>query len=170
MSEQDPTTRGEAEPHSAAVLSDWRDDWWNQDFLGMIADRLDLRQVVHAVDVGCGKGHWSRTVRRFLHPSAALVGVDREAEWVHEASTLSEGLERMRFVQGTAEALPLPDASADLVTCQTVLMHVADPVSALVESRIELTTQAMNAAVADLVAEALRVRDEARLEAMAFEI
>lgn len=38
------------------------------------------------------------------------------------------------------------------------------------ESRIELTTQSMNAAVAEFVSEALRIRERARLEAMAFEI
>ncbi len=64
----------------------------------------------------------------------------------------------------------LADLDQRLTELATALSHTFESVSALVESRIELTTQAMNAAVADLVAEALRVREEARLEAMAFEI
>ncbi|MEZ4248452.1 MAG: hypothetical protein R3B99_09455 [Polyangiales bacterium] len=48
--------------------------------------------------------------------------------------------------------------------------HTIEAVPSLVETRVELTTQSMNAAVARFVGDALRVREQARLEAMAFEI
>jgi len=50
------------------------------------------------------------------------------------------------------------------------LAHTVESAGPLVESRIDLTTRSMHAAIAELVAEALRVRESARLEAMAFEI
>ena len=39
----------------------------------------------------------------------------------------------MSFQAGRAESLPFPDGSFDLVTCQTVLIHVREPSVALRE-------------------------------------
>ncbi len=50
------------------------------------------------------------------------------------------------------------------------LQLTIDAACPLVESRIELTTRSMQAEVAAFVSDALRVRERARLEAMAFEI
>jgi SAM-dependent methyltransferase len=74
----------------------------------------------------------------FLHREASIIGVDREASFVARAENEAKkrGLEaRTRYVTGVAETLPLPDASADMVTCQTVLMHVPDPAAVLAEMR-----------------------------------
>ena len=46
---------------------DWRDTWWNRDFVELIARRLRLGEVRAAVDVGCGVGHWGRTLLPVLH-------------------------------------------------------------------------------------------------------
>ncbi len=116
----------DGKPHSADVLGDWRDDWWAADYLGLVAERLELRSVRHALDVGCGKGHWGRTLLPCLGPHARVGGVDREEVWVKEASADVDA-ERVSYRVGRAEALPFDDASFDLVTCQTLLMHVAEP-------------------------------------------
>jgi SAM-dependent methyltransferase len=115
---------------------DWRDTWWSRDFLALVAARLGLVSARTVVDVGCGVGHWGRLLLPFLHREATLVGVDREASFVSRASAEAErrGLaERAKYVTGVAEAIPLPDASVDLVTCQTLLMHVAEPRVVLAE-------------------------------------
>jgi ubiquinone/menaquinone biosynthesis C-methylase UbiE len=41
----------------------------------------------------------------------------------------------LRYVQGVAEALPFEDESFDLVSCQTLLIHVADPTVVINEMR-----------------------------------
>lgn len=117
---------------------DWRDTWWNRDFVELIARRLRLDEVRAAVDVGCGVGHWGRTLLPVLHGDATLVGVDREPSFVARAAAEAEACgvaARTSYREGLAEALPLPDASVDLATCQTVLMHVADPLRVLREMR-----------------------------------
>jgi SAM-dependent methyltransferase len=117
---------------------DWRDTWWSKDFLQLLASRLRLGEVRSVVDVGCGVGHWGRTLLPFLHAEATLVGVDREQAFVDRAAATAEARGfggRASYRQGLAEALPVPDGSADLVTCQTVLMHVADPQRAIEEMR-----------------------------------
>jgi SAM-dependent methyltransferase len=65
-----------------------------------------------------------------------VTGVDREPAWVAKAAerAAARGLgERYRYVESAAERLPFADGSFDLVTCQTVLIHVADPRAELTE-------------------------------------
>ena len=112
-----------------AFKGEYRDLWWNPDFLGLMARRWRLGRVRRALDVGCGAGHWTRTIQALLPRDAEVVGVDREAKFLElaRATAADRGTEgRTRFEVAEAEALPFEDGSFDLVTCQTVLMHVAD--------------------------------------------
>lgn len=121
--------------HSALYFGETRDDWWNLDHLRLLARRWQLEGVREALDVGCGIGHWSRLLARMLPAPLAITGVDREARWVDEARrrSPSAGGVSLAFRQGDALALPFADASFDLVSCQTVLIHLADPAAALAE-------------------------------------
>ncbi len=122
-------------PHSAEYFGEARDFWWNSDFLALMAERWKLREARAVLDAGCGIGHWGRTLAPFLSPDVALVGVDRESEWVEKAAAIAKakGLSRFTYRQGDANALPFGDAQFDLVTCQTVLIHVPDPRATLRE-------------------------------------
>jgi 2-polyprenyl-3-methyl-5-hydroxy-6-metoxy-1,4-benzoquinol methylase len=122
--------------HSAEFFGDTRDHWWNDDFITLCARRWNLAGTRSILDVGCGVGHWSRVLARVLPPDARLIGIDREPRWVDEATTRAgaAGLaERCTYRAGAAEALPFADAAFDLVTCQTLLMHVRDPGAVLRE-------------------------------------
>jgi protein-L-isoaspartate O-methyltransferase len=124
------------EPHSAAYFGPGRDFWWNLDQLELCARRIGLDGARSALDVGAGVGHWGRLLSRVLSPEATVVGVDREPRWVEEATerAAAAGLAgRFSYRQGTVEQLPFEDDSFDLVTCQTVLIHVSDPRAALAE-------------------------------------
>jgi len=120
-------------PHSAHYLNDTRDLWWNRDFLALLAQRAGLADVRRALDVGAGHGHWTRTVAGLLSPQARITGVEREEAWVQRATEATVGDARIDFVQGDAQALPWPDETFDLVTCQTLLIHVRDPAVVLRE-------------------------------------
>lgn len=121
-------------PHSALYLTDARDLWWNADFLELLGRRAGLSSVGRALDVGAGHGHWTRTVARLLPPGASVVGLEREPLWVERARSgpAVPGI-HMAFEQGQAQALPFPEASFDLVTCQTLLIHVPDPRAVVAE-------------------------------------
>jgi SAM-dependent methyltransferase len=101
-----------------------RDLWWNRDFLALLAQRHRTRDAADVLDVGCGTGEWGRTVIRDLAPAARLTGIDREAHFVELARAKARSEDR--FEVAPAEALPFADESFDLVTCQTVLIHVPD--------------------------------------------
>jgi protein-L-isoaspartate O-methyltransferase len=125
-----------SEPHSAAYFGAGRDFWWNLDQLELCARRIGLDDVRSVLDVGAGVGHWGRLLANVLPAEATLVGVDREPRWVEEASqrAATAGLaERFSYRQASVERLPFEDASFDLVTCQTVLIHVPDPRAAIAE-------------------------------------
>jgi SAM-dependent methyltransferase len=124
------------EPHSAAYFGRQRDFWWNEDFLGLLRRRLALDRVRSVLDVGSGVGHWTALVATTLVPDGQVVGVEPESRSVTEALERASTLglsDRVRFVEGVAESLPFEDSSFDLVTCQTVLIHVADVAKAVAE-------------------------------------
>jgi ubiquinone/menaquinone biosynthesis C-methylase UbiE len=114
--------------HSAAFFDTQRDYWWNEDFLGLIVERLGLGSTRSVLDVGCGLGHWSRVLTRVLPAVTEIAGIDPEEAWVRQARLVDgdRPSTRISVVQGRGEQLPYPDASFDVVTCQTVLIHVAD--------------------------------------------
>ncbi len=123
-------------PHSAAYMGPERDLFWNVDHIGLLGRRLNLGSVHSVLDVGCGQGHWGRLLDRVTAPGAETIGVDREPDWVAAAARTAEATgtaDRFRYRQGNAEALPFDDGRFDCTTCQTVLIHVADPEAVLRE-------------------------------------
>lgn len=123
------TTAGQAR-HSEREFGEQRQFWWNPDFLALLSQRWQLDCVTSILDVGCGVGHWGRVLATVLPARARLLGVDRESDWVREATHLAEeaGLGgRYQYRRAEAERLPFPESCFDMVTCQTVLIHVADP-------------------------------------------
>jgi len=121
------------------MFGEQRDFWWNRDFLDLMATRWRLNEAASLADIGCGLGHWSRLLYPYLRPSSSLAGVDREPRWVAEAPEKFRRAfphvapELISFHLGEATQLPLNDGSFDVVTCQTVLMHLAQPLDALRE-------------------------------------
>jgi ubiquinone/menaquinone biosynthesis C-methylase UbiE len=134
-----PPGKNQSQPHSAEWFGEQRDFWWNRDFLDLMAARWRLHEASSLADIGCGLGHWSRLLYSYLRQPAKLTGVDREPRWVAEAPQLFRRAypqvapELVSFVQADADKLPLPDNGFDVVTCQTLLMHLAQPLPALRE-------------------------------------
>lgn len=122
--------------HSAAYFGAYRDFWWNADHLHLCAERLGFEQIRSVLDVGSGQGHWGRLLGHVLPPDAEVVGIDREPAWVQEATRQAEAADladRFSYREGVVEALPFDDSCFDLVTCQTLLIHLPDPRAAVRE-------------------------------------
>jgi ubiquinone/menaquinone biosynthesis C-methylase UbiE len=118
------------ESHSAEYFGDTRDYWWNDDFLELIGKRLEFDRVSDVLDVGCGVGHWGRVLAKVLPGGVHVRGVDRDPLWVEKAELRAAALgfaDRFGYEVAVAEKLPFADASFDLVTCQTLLIHAPDP-------------------------------------------
>jgi SAM-dependent methyltransferase len=116
--------------HSAEYFGDTRDYWWNPDFLELMAARLCFERVQDVLDVGCGIGHWGQLLADVLPDNARIQGIDRDPDWIAEADARASarGLSgRTSYQVSHAEQLPFAEASFDLVTCQTLLIHVPNP-------------------------------------------
>src|SRR3954463_780938 len=128
---------GSPAPHSAEQFGAQREFWWNRDFLELMARRWRLNEASSLADIGCGLCHWSRLLFPYLRKPGKLVAVDREPRWLAEAERLFQkdfkeiSSTQASFLQGSAEAIPLEPDSFDVVTCQTVLMHLPKPAEGL---------------------------------------
>lgn len=91
----------------------------HQAVLALIAKRVEPRSLL---DVGCGTGRLLRDARA-LWPNAELIGVDPANGMVEVARHLTPGA---IFHIGMAEALPLPDASVDVVLSTISFHHWKD--------------------------------------------
>lgn len=96
--------------------------------------RLGVRRG-RALDVGTGPGQIPLKIARQVK-DLEFLGVDRSEAMLAEARRGATALglaERVRFEPGDGKKLAFADASFDLVICNSVLHHVADPVAALRE-------------------------------------
>ena len=75
------------------------------------------------LDLGSGGGIDCLIAARCVGPGGSVVGIDFLAEKVDRAtrSAVEAGLLNVRFIEGEIEALPLPDASVDVVISNGVI-------------------------------------------------
>ena len=98
----------------------------------VMGEYLDLADK-QVLDVGCGNGRLTRTMAGL---GAQVIGIEPGARMLAKARA-AEPVSTERYLQGVAEALPVPDASADIVVFFNSLHHVpvAEMHQALVQSR-----------------------------------
>jgi SAM-dependent methyltransferase len=88
---------------------------------------LNLPEGSRVLDLGCGDGkHALELAARF---GFVVHGVDRFQTPPPTADP------RVTFEAGSAEAIPLPDASVDLIWCRDMLVHIPDLAKVFAECR-----------------------------------
>lgn len=85
--------------------------------------RADL-SAMSVLDVGCSAGLITAEVSRHV---ASAVGIDPEFAAVRRAQSAAAVRGNLVFVCGRGEALPFADGSFDIVVCNHVYEHAADP-------------------------------------------
>lgn len=101
-----------------------------------VVRELGLRPDSRVVDVGCGEGAYA--FRLATHFGFRVLGIDPVQRHLDLAREARRDLpvdigSRVSFERGSATAVPVPDASLDLVWCRDVMVHVDDPRAALAE-------------------------------------
>ena len=102
-----------------------------RDLLRLIPEKRDSYPVV--VDVGCGIGRSLPKLREAFAPQR-LIAVDIEAESLAEAGAHAQAKGTpVELLHASSAALPLPDASADLLFCHQTFHHIAEQEAAIAE-------------------------------------
>jgi ubiquinone/menaquinone biosynthesis C-methylase UbiE len=97
-----------------------RERRWRGQMEGQVA--ADLPEGGVAVDVGCGTGTFAIALAA-RRPDATVIGVDGDAEILGLARG-KQGAGGVDWRQGLAQALPLEDGAADILTTSLVLHHL----------------------------------------------
>ena len=82
---------------------------------------------VRLLDVACGTGRFLAMLKD-TWPRLPVTGLDLSVPYLQEARSRLQRATRLHLVQGLAEALPVADASVDLVTCLYLFHEVPGPV------------------------------------------
>jgi ubiquinone/menaquinone biosynthesis C-methylase UbiE len=118
-------TDGYLSRHSAAlydfqveVLFTGTGDAMRRQAMVPVSEALTARrgQQTNLLDVGCGTGGFLAMLRQ-RWPDLAMVGLDISPPYLDRARRRCRALRGIDFLEANAEAIPLPDASTDLVTC-----------------------------------------------------
>jgi SAM-dependent methyltransferase len=99
-------------------------------FSTVVADAAQIGAGQRVLDVACGTGALTRTVAACVGRAGHAIGLDANPQMLGVARRLDPSIE---WLEGRAEALPLPDASVDAVVSQFGLMFFDDRVAALRE-------------------------------------
>jgi SAM-dependent methyltransferase len=107
-----------------------------RDSLRAVSGLLDGRTDASVLDVGIGSGDFARRLVG-LRPTVRVTGLDRQAKVLSIARRNLADTNHVTLLDGDARAIPLPDASVDVVHASLLLHHLepADAVEALREMR-----------------------------------
>jgi SAM-dependent methyltransferase len=89
------------------------------------------------LDIACGTGIVTRFAAQAAAPGGAVTGVDLGEPMleVARAQPPPDGAAPIEYLQGSADALPVPDDGFDVATCHHGLQFFPDRVAALREAR-----------------------------------
>jgi SAM-dependent methyltransferase len=96
-----------------------------------VLSRAQLQPGERVLDLGTGTGAVAERAALAVGPTGQVIGVDISAEMLARArQRLAADLHNVTFLEGRAEALPLDDASVDVVLASLSLMYVIDRATA----------------------------------------
>lgn len=94
-----------------------------------------LRPGEHVLDVGCGTGVVTRMAAEQVGPNGKVAGLDVNPGMLAVARSVTAGDSSIEWHEASAEEMPFPDASFDVVLCQLSLQFVPDRARAVREMR-----------------------------------
>ncbi|GLQ57297.1 class I SAM-dependent methyltransferase [Devosia nitrariae] len=96
----------------------------------VVAAEAGVREGDRVLDVACGTGALALAVAKIVGPAGSVVGLDANPQMLAVARRKPAEIE---WLEGRAEALPLPDKSFDAVVSQFGFMFFEDKPEALRE-------------------------------------
>lgn len=109
---------------------------WNDDYIELLAHKLDLQKVRTLVDIGSGLGYLSGVFAVYMRPGATVYGFDLDEAVIKQAQAFADENPysvNFKFQVADVHQLPLTDGQADLAICQHVLVHMKDAAAVVAE-------------------------------------
>jgi len=133
-------SKEEKKAHSIDHLGEAREYWWNEDFLELLSKRLSLSTCKTVADIGCGTGSMTMHLAKHFSEGAMIKGLDFEKRHLKAArQKIRKNKDfdciEFEFVEGNANNLPFAEDEMDLTFCQTLLIHVPDPLEVIQEMK-----------------------------------
>lgn len=100
-----------------------------------LVDRAALRPGERVLDVACGTGIVTRLAAEQVGATGTVTGLDINPGMLAVARSVASTETPIDWQEASVEAIPLPDATFDVVLCQMGLQFVADKPAALREMR-----------------------------------
>jgi ubiquinone/menaquinone biosynthesis C-methylase UbiE len=122
--------RWQLEGSSAEAYERYAVASWSRPLAERLIALVAPRRGERVLDVACGTGVVARLAAEAVGGDGAVTGVDLNDGMLEVARARGEGI---AWLQGDVEALPAPDASADVVTCQQGLQFFPRRDAALAE-------------------------------------
>jgi ubiquinone/menaquinone biosynthesis C-methylase UbiE len=111
----------------------------------ILVELAQLRPSERVLDVACGTGVVARIAAKRVGPSGTVVGIDLNPGMLSVARSVESPDSRsggqLQWQEASADKLPFPDGSFNVVYCQLGLQFFADRPSALREMRRVLGTE-----------------------------
>ena len=134
------TTLAMPKPHRDRGMEGMVAKWYAANTGEVMREYVELAQRISGeippgnavLEVAPGPGYFSMELAK--RGTYAITGLDISHSFVRMAKerAAKSGL-NVRFVQGSASSMPLPDASFDFLLCRAAFKNFADPVGALRE-------------------------------------
>jgi ubiquinone/menaquinone biosynthesis C-methylase UbiE len=102
-----------------------------QPFAQALVGAANLQPGNRVLDIACGTGIVARLAAAAVGPIGRVVGVDLNPQMLDEARSHAP----IEWIQASADSIPLPAGSFDLVLCQQGLQFFPDRPAALLEAR-----------------------------------
>lgn len=109
---------------------------WREDTVDKLSAWIGLKPGMTMVDMGCGLGYLGYTYWPYFGDRGRYIGIDRSINLLRDArSAAAKWAENgsADFIAGDVYRTPLGDGAADVVICQTLLMHMDKPEEVLTE-------------------------------------
>ena len=97
----------------------------------LLAERIETGESI--LDIGCGAGHYLRSLLRVIQVPFSYTGVDPYEVFLDKAKRAWASQESASFFLGWVHDLPLENKSFDFVMCNNVLTHIPNIIKPLGE-------------------------------------
>jgi ubiquinone/menaquinone biosynthesis C-methylase UbiE len=133
-----PNPQASAQPYSKSPAENY-ERYFIPAIGGPVAEDLietaDLKAGERVLDVACGTGVVARLAAERVGPSGTVAGLDAHPGMLAVARASTPAGISIDWYEASAEAMPLPDGSFDVVLCQMGLQFMSNKVAALREMR-----------------------------------